>query len=141
MDNNIPVSSAVLSQFPEFAYPKYSKFITFIELYYQFLEQSKFKSFDNITSIDNNIDEFVEHIKYQLGINLPNTNSTDDAFFLHHIKEFYSTKGTEESFRILFRHLFGKEIDINDIADKVGTIPYEILTSVSQRVKRVYYYE
>lgn len=112
MDNNIPVSSVVLSQFPEFAYPKYSKFIAFIELYYQFIEQSKFKSFDNITSIDNNIDEFVEHIKYQLGINLPNTNSTDDAFFLHHIKEFYSTKGTEESFRILFRHLFGKEIDI-----------------------------
>jgi len=37
--------------------------------------------------------------------------------------------------------VFGKEIDINDIADKVGTIPYEILTSVSQRVKRVYYYE
>ncbi len=37
--------------------------------------------------------------------------------------------------------VFGKEIDINDVADKVGTIPYEILTSVSQRVKRVYYYE
>ena len=37
--------------------------------------------------------------------------------------------------------VFGKEIDINDMADKVGTIPYEILTSISQRVKRVYYYE
>lgn len=37
--------------------------------------------------------------------------------------------------------VFGKEIDIHDIADKVGTIPYEILTSISQRVKRVYFYE
>jgi alanine racemase len=37
--------------------------------------------------------------------------------------------------------VFGGEIDIHDVADKVGTIPYEILTSISQRVKRVYYYE
>ncbi len=34
--------------------------------------------------------------------------------------------------------IFGKEISINEIAKKLGTIPYEILTSVSQRVKRVY---
>lgn len=37
--------------------------------------------------------------------------------------------------------VFGKDPNIVDIADKTGTIPYEILTSVSQRVKRVYYYE
>jgi alanine racemase len=37
--------------------------------------------------------------------------------------------------------VFGNEIDLHDVADKVGTIPYEVLTSVSQRVKRVYYYE
>jgi alanine racemase len=37
--------------------------------------------------------------------------------------------------------VFGKEISVVDVADKVGTIPYEILTSISQRVKRVYYYE
>jgi alanine racemase len=37
--------------------------------------------------------------------------------------------------------VFGKDPGIIDIADKVGTIPYEILTSISQRVKRVYFYE
>jgi alanine racemase len=37
--------------------------------------------------------------------------------------------------------VFGNEIELNDVANKVGTIPYEILTSISQRVKRVYYYE
>jgi alanine racemase len=37
--------------------------------------------------------------------------------------------------------VFGGEVDIHDIADKVGTIPYEVLTSISQRVKRVYYFE
>jgi alanine racemase len=37
--------------------------------------------------------------------------------------------------------LFGKEQTINDLAKTLGTIPYEILTSVSNRVKRVYVQE
>jgi alanine racemase len=34
--------------------------------------------------------------------------------------------------------LFGEELPVTDLADAIGTIPYEILTSVSPRVKRVY---
>ncbi|MCB9262083.1 MAG: bifunctional UDP-N-acetylmuramoyl-tripeptide:D-alanyl-D-alanine ligase/alanine racemase [Flavobacteriales bacterium] len=34
--------------------------------------------------------------------------------------------------------VFGKKPTITELANKIGTIPYEILTSVSQRVKRVY---
>ncbi|MBR1786910.1 MAG: alanine racemase [Paludibacteraceae bacterium] len=34
--------------------------------------------------------------------------------------------------------IFGDQLPIKEIADKLQTIPYEILTSVSQRVKRVY---
>ena len=37
--------------------------------------------------------------------------------------------------------VLGKEIDINDVAAKTGTIAYEVLTSISQRVKRVYFFE
>jgi Alr-MurF fusion protein len=37
--------------------------------------------------------------------------------------------------------IFGKEISIQDLANWAGTIPYEIMTSISQRVKRVYYEE
>jgi alanine racemase len=35
----------------------------------------------------------------------------------------------------------GKEVDINEMASKIGTISYEVLTGISQRVKRVYFYE
>ncbi len=35
--------------------------------------------------------------------------------------------------------VFGRNITIQELADKLGTIPYEILTSVSRRVKRVYF--
>jgi alanine racemase len=37
--------------------------------------------------------------------------------------------------------IFGKEIPVTSIAEKLDTIPYEILTSVSPRVKRIYFRE
>ena len=37
--------------------------------------------------------------------------------------------------------VFGGEIAVQEIAEKTGTIPYEVLTSISQRVKRVYFLE
>lgn len=37
--------------------------------------------------------------------------------------------------------IFGENISINELAATQGTIPYELLTSVSRRVKRVYYQE
>lgn len=37
--------------------------------------------------------------------------------------------------------VFGAGLPVQEIAKSIQTIPYEIMTSVSQRVKRVYYYE
>jgi alanine racemase len=37
--------------------------------------------------------------------------------------------------------VFNDKLRIEDLASQIGTIPYEILTNISQRVKRVYFYE
>lgn len=37
--------------------------------------------------------------------------------------------------------IFGDNLPVTLLAEKLGTIPYEILTSVSNRVKRVYYHD
>ena len=37
--------------------------------------------------------------------------------------------------------IFGDRLPLEELADKLGTITYEILTSVSRRVQRVYFYE
>ena len=37
--------------------------------------------------------------------------------------------------------IFGDGLPVEELADKLGTITYEILTSVSRRVQRVYFYE
>ena len=37
--------------------------------------------------------------------------------------------------------IFNEQHRIEELATQIGTIPYEILTNISQRVKRVYFYE
>lgn len=37
--------------------------------------------------------------------------------------------------------VFDSHLTIADLAGQIGTIPYEILTNISQRVKRVYFYD
>lgn len=37
--------------------------------------------------------------------------------------------------------IFGEEMSVTDLAEKIGTIPYEIFTSISPRVKHIYYKE
>jgi alanine racemase len=35
--------------------------------------------------------------------------------------------------------VFGKNPKVTEMASVIGTIPYEILTGISQRVKRIFY--
>ena len=37
--------------------------------------------------------------------------------------------------------IFGQDYTIMELAKQMETIPYEVLTSISSRVKRVYYHE
>lgn len=37
--------------------------------------------------------------------------------------------------------IFGEQIPVTELAEKLGTIPYEIFTRISERVKRVYFQE
>lgn len=46
--------------------------------------------------------------------------------------------GVKEGDEVL---IFGKELPIQQLAEWAGTIPYEIMTGISQRVKRVYFEE
>jgi alanine racemase len=37
--------------------------------------------------------------------------------------------------------IFGDQHPVAELAREMGTIPYEVLTGISRRVKRIYYYE
>jgi alanine racemase len=40
-----------------------------------------------------------------------------------------------------FAVVFGEQLPIEELANKLNTITYEILSSISRRVQRVYLYE
>ncbi len=46
--------------------------------------------------------------------------------------------GVEEGDEVI---VFGEELPVQIIADKSGTIPYEVMTGISRRVKRIYFQE
>ena len=46
--------------------------------------------------------------------------------------------GVEEGEEVI---IFGPSLPVQQVASWIGTISYELLSGISQRVKRVYYYE
>ena len=116
MTYKIPAVSVILNQFPEFTREDYPAFIKFVELYYKHLNETQVEgigqSFDSIRDVDTTLNKFIDELWKEFGINIPRTNNINDRYFLKHMKEFYSAKGSEESFRMLFRHLYNTEIEI-----------------------------
>jgi len=112
MASNKPkISSLVSSQFPEFVREDYQTFVSFVEAYYEYLETQIVTDFDKIGDIDSTLDSFIRYFKSELALNFPST-LIDDRFLLPKIKELYISKGTEASYKLLFRLLYNKEIEI-----------------------------
>lgn len=49
------------------------------------------------------------------------------------VSDFQDVKAGDEAI------IYGEQISLKELADRIGTIPYELLTNISTRVKRVYY--
>lgn len=82
-------------------------------------EQSLAKNHNTSTSVKNLsilfLKEFLVKVKRQITPGLEGRDffeDLNDRVFLKQAKNLYETKGTEESFKILFRALYGKEISI-----------------------------
>ena len=61
------------------------------------------------------IREFFDKLKTTYASGFENRkldSDLDQVKFIRHIKDFYKTKGTEESYKILFRALYGEEVNI-----------------------------
>lgn len=61
--------------------------------------------------VDRTLDEFVEYFHREFMINIPRNVMADKRLMTKHIREFYRSRGSQESYRFLFRVLFDEEID------------------------------
>jgi len=104
------VSSIVASQLPEFIRDEYQTFVDFLKAYYEFLETTQ-KDPTTLRDIDNTLDSFITYFKDELAAKIP-YSTVDERFLISRIKDLYLAKGSEASYKLLFRILFNKDITL-----------------------------
>jgi hypothetical protein len=65
----------------------------------------------NYKNIETSIDKYVLYLKDELYPSLPATYYGDKRLIAKHFKDFFQSKGTEQSYRFLFRLLYDQEIE------------------------------
>lgn len=114
---NVRLSSIVSSQLPDFVRSDYPKFVTFLEKYYEWLEQVDRVSYEidalkNSYDIDYSDSYYLELLKKDLLPYFPANILADKRLFLKLATSLYKSKGTENSIKFLFRALYNDEIEI-----------------------------
>ena len=105
------LSSLVASQLPEFVRSDYPTFVAFLQAYYDFLESTQ-QDLSDLRDLDKTLDSFIRYFKDELASKLPYT-TVEPRFLMEHIKDHYGAKGSEASFKLLFRILFSKEVTVD----------------------------
>jgi hypothetical protein len=65
----------------------------------------------DLMDIDRTLDSFVEYFYREFMANIPQNVLVDKRLLAKHIREFYRSRGSQDSYRFLFRILFNEEID------------------------------
>ena len=105
------LSSVVSRQIPEFIREDYPTFVAFVEAYYKYL-QDQGVDLSAVKDIDQTLEQFIVEFKRELAHNLPAIQG-DERFILTKIKDQYLAKGSESSYKLLFRLLFGKKVELS----------------------------
>jgi hypothetical protein len=105
------LSSLVSGQVPEFVREDNQTFVAFLQAYYQYLETTS-PDLRDLRDLDTTLDSFIQHFRNEVGLNLPTQINGNARFLLQRIKDQYLAKGSESSYKLLFRLLFDKEVSI-----------------------------
>jgi hypothetical protein len=112
MSKRPKLSRLVASQLPGFIRDDYPTFVAFLEAYYEYLEQNDANLYD-LRDIDKTLDRFIEYFKNEVSPNAFESPTADNRFLLANIKDAHLAKGSETSFKLLFRLLFNKNVTVD----------------------------
>jgi len=129
---SVNLKSVVSKQIPEFIRSDYPLFVEFIEAYYEYLNTKSFTSasktyqggyqqrnIEKLRDLDTTLDEFIQYFKNELDMFGDNYEFIDRAFFLRKAKQVFTAKGTEASYKLLFKLLYNKPAEITYPWDQV----------------------
>ena len=111
------ISPKIEMQFPGFIREEGPQFVAFLKGYYQFAEQTgmpidAIRGLQDNQDVDRSLDTFVEYFRREFMPNIPKYVAADQRLMTKYIREFYRSRGSDDSFRAIFRAMFNKEIDL-----------------------------
>jgi hypothetical protein len=101
-----------------------SKLVKFLDAYNKFLEstgnaQEVFQNIQLYKDVDTTIDSLLEQFYKNFAYNISRNLLTEKRTFIKRVKDVYKRIGTEEALKIMFRALYGEEIEIIYPEDRV----------------------
>jgi hypothetical protein len=115
-------SLLVNRQVPEFIREEHPLFISFLEAYYEFLENkqdgenndltNRAKNLRDLSDVDVSIDDFEDAFFNMYASLMPRDVAVDKTTLIKHVLPLYLSKGSEKSFKLLFRMMFGSELNV-----------------------------
>lgn len=118
MKNHIKLSDKIASQLPSVISDEYPVFTDFVESYYRFMEsQQVYKNLESIRNIDETLTVFVKQLENEFSSVSPKYKN--NKFYVPLLKQHFLTRGTEDSFNLLFKLLFNEQIEIKYPADSI----------------------
>jgi len=101
---------------PDFLDTEGPKFQSFVKAYYEWMEQTgqmteQSKNLLNNQDIDLAAEEFLTYFKREILPDFPENILADKRLVYKKIKDLYRSKGSEESYKLLFRILYNEELD------------------------------
>lgn len=118
------ISKLVSGHVPEFIKSDYTTFVSFIEAYYRFLEQDQgalevVQNAKEYGDIDRTVDSFVNYFIANYAQDIGYNAVVDKRLLVKRIKDLYEAKGSEISFKILFKLLYDTVVDTSHPYDNV----------------------
>lgn len=111
------LSKQIKNQIPKHIRNNHELFDLFMEAYYEWLEQTEntygfLRDFKENFSLDKSMDVFVRSFKREFLESLPDKTKIDKKRLIQHIKNYYLSRGTENSFKFLFKILFDESVSL-----------------------------
>ena len=116
------LQTVIDKQLPEFIREDYDTFVQFLKGYYQYLDIVDKRDLEDLRDIDKTIYDYITYINGELGFaTSPDAGATniDPRLFLRKSKQSFISKGTEESYKFLFKILYNLDAQITYPWDSV----------------------
>lgn len=111
------VSTIVENQLPDFIRAEHPKFVTLLKKYYEYMEQQDktlhlAKNLYDYADVDTTRSDLIKYFKDKIIPNFPEETELSTAKLVKAARDFYNKKGTPDSFKFIFRTLYGQDIDV-----------------------------